>query len=175
MDGDIRSGHTLRAAYYVTRKFSPVVTNINMITNMNLTPITVHPAIVCVSRDLCIMYRSGTVNSNTVNSKFHLIRSYCEIFTSRNEVLAKVIFLHLSVIHSVHRGEYLTRHPPGRHLPGQTPPSRQTPPSSRQTPPSSRQTPPPGRHPPGIRSTLGRYASYWKAFLFSIISLTFHA
>ena len=26
------------------------------------------------------------------------------IFTGRNEVLAKVIFLHLSVIHSVHRG-----------------------------------------------------------------------
>ena len=25
-------------------------------------------------------YRSGTVNLNTVNSKFHLIRSYCEIF-----------------------------------------------------------------------------------------------
>ena len=25
-------------------------------------------------------YRSGTVNSNKVNSKFHLIRSYCEIF-----------------------------------------------------------------------------------------------
>ena len=25
-------------------------------------------------------YRQGTVNSNTVNSKFHLIRSYCEIF-----------------------------------------------------------------------------------------------
>ena len=23
-------------------------------------------------------YRSGTVNSNTVNSKFHLIRSYCK-------------------------------------------------------------------------------------------------
>ena len=28
----------------------------------------------------CSRYRSGTVNSNTVNSKFHLIRSYCEIF-----------------------------------------------------------------------------------------------
>ena len=26
------------------------------------------------------IYRSGTVNSNTVNSKFRLIRSYCEIF-----------------------------------------------------------------------------------------------
>ena len=25
-------------------------------------------------------YRSGTVNSNTVNSKFHLIQSYCKIF-----------------------------------------------------------------------------------------------
>ena len=25
-------------------------------------------------------YRSGTVKSNTVNSNFHLIRSYCEIF-----------------------------------------------------------------------------------------------
>ena len=25
-------------------------------------------------------YRSGTVNLNTVNSKFHLIQSYCEIF-----------------------------------------------------------------------------------------------
>ena len=25
-------------------------------------------------------YRSGTVNSNTVNSKFYLIRIYCEIF-----------------------------------------------------------------------------------------------
>ena len=29
------------------------------------------------------------------------------IFTGRNEVVAKVIFLHLSVIHSVHRGMYL--------------------------------------------------------------------
>ena len=29
----------------------------------------------------CSEYRSGTVNSNTVNSKFHLIRSYCEVFS----------------------------------------------------------------------------------------------
>ena len=27
-----------------------------------------------------VYYRSGTINLNTVNSKFHLIRSYCEIF-----------------------------------------------------------------------------------------------
>ena len=33
-----------------------------------------------VLESLGLYYRSGTVNSNTVNSKFHLIRSYCEIF-----------------------------------------------------------------------------------------------
>ena len=26
------------------------------------------------------LYRSGMLNSNTVNSKFHLIQSFCEIF-----------------------------------------------------------------------------------------------
>ena len=30
--------------------------------------------------DLLMEYRSGTVNSKTVNSKFHLIRSFFEIF-----------------------------------------------------------------------------------------------
>ena len=32
----------------------------------------------------CVMisYRSDTVNSNTVNSKFHLIRSFCQIFAT---------------------------------------------------------------------------------------------
>ena len=34
----------------------------------------------CVGWISKIYYRSGTVNSNTVNSKFHLIRSYYEIF-----------------------------------------------------------------------------------------------
>ena len=53
----------------------------------------------------------------------HPIRKF-PIITGQNEVLAKVIFLHLSVIHSVHRGEgeYLTRPdtPPGtRPLPPQ--------------------------------------------------------
>ena len=75
------------------------------------------------------------------------------------------------------------------------PPDQADPPGTRQTPPRTRQTPPdqadtpqdqadtppgPGRHPPGpgrhppspreadssIRSTSGRYASYWNAFLF---------
>ena len=33
----------------------------------------------CSANILQVTYRSGTVNSNTVNSKFHLIRSYYEI------------------------------------------------------------------------------------------------
>ena len=37
---------------------------------------------------ILIQYRLGTVNSNTVNLKFHLIRSYCEI-------LAKILSFHV--------------------------------------------------------------------------------
>ena len=133
------------------------------------------------------------------------------IFSGRNEVVAKVIFLHLPVIHSVHRGVGVclsafwdTTPPPG--------PARPHPPGTRQTPPGTRQTPPgPGRHPPdqadtpqdqvdtsrdqadtppdqadspprdqadpreadsSIRSTSGRYASYWNAFLFMTVEST---
>ena len=41
-----------------------------------------------MNNDLPMKYRSGKVNSNTVNSKFHLIRSYCEI-------LAKILSFHV--------------------------------------------------------------------------------
>ena len=82
------------------------------------------------------------------------------------------------------------RHPPdqtppgpGRHPPDRPPRTRQTPPGPGRHPPDqadtprTRQTPPgpdtprPGRPPPqeadsSIRSTSGRYASYWNAFLF---------
>ena len=141
---------------------------------------------------------------------------YASFVTGRNEVVAKVIFLHLSVIHSVHRGglpqcmlgyhplppqsrppwEQMpprSRHPPEQTPPRPDPPWEQTPslPSPpEQTPPGTRppgtkppgpdppgpdtpqdQTPPGSRHPPreadcSIRSTSGRYASYWNAFLF---------
>ena len=118
------------------------------------------------------------------------------MFTGRNEVLAKVIFLHLYVI--LFTGEDLPQcmlgyHPPGsdtsppgpgRHPPDQvdTPPgpgrpprTRQTP-WARQTPPDQADTPRPGRPPrPGrtpweadssIWSMSSWYASYWNAFLF---------
>ena len=59
----------------------------------------------------------------------------------------------------------------------QTPPRADTPPGSRHPPD---QTPPPGsRHPPpreadsSIRSTSGRYASYWNAFLFCTTFLSY--
>ena len=87
------------------------------------------------------------------------------------------------VCHSVHRGsasvhagipppQIRHHHPPQirHHHPPQT---RQTPPptpQTRQTPPQPGRHPPgPGRHPPeadsSIRSTSGRYAPYWNAFL----------
>ena len=60
-----------------------------------------------------------------------------------------------------------TRSPPDLHT--HTPPPSRSPPE--QTPPG---TPPGSRHPPpgeadsSIRSTSGRYASYWNAFLFKL-------
>ena len=48
----------------------------------------------------------STTLQDTVNKRLVRILLECILFfTGRNEVVAKVIFLHLSVIHSVHRGE----------------------------------------------------------------------
>ena len=67
-----------------------------------------------------------------------------------------------------------TRPPRSRHPPEQTPPPQSRPPWSR--PPRTDTPLPPEQTPPGtdtpreadssIRSTSGRYASYWNAFLF---------
>ena len=98
------------------------------------------------------------------------------IITGRNEVVAKVIFLHLSVIHSVHRGGVClsacwdppgsrhtpagSRHPPGPDIPPgpqppwTTPQSRLSPPPDHppeQTPPPWSRHPPQSRHPPWSR------------------------
>ena len=84
------------------------------------------------------------------------------IITGRNEVVAKVIFLHLSVIHFVHRVGSASVHagippptpqsrpPQSRHPPGADTPLEQTSPQE-QTPRSRHpleQTPPRSRHPP---------------------------
>ena len=75
------------------------------------------------------------------------------------------------VCDSVHRGGVSGKEwrPPSRETPrGTDPPWEQTPPGTR--PPQPEQTPP-GTDPPpeadsSIRSTSGRYASYWNAFLY---------
>ena len=117
--------------------------------------------------------------------KFGKVPQNCSgiFITGRNEVVAKVIFLHLFVILFTGgegvclSGCWDTTTPPPRTR--QTPPDQADTPTPDQTPPPLRIRPPllgPGRHPPGpgrppreadssIRSTSGRYASYWNAFL----------
>ena len=84
------------------------------------------------------------------------------LFTGRNEVLAKVIFLHLSVI--LFTGGVWQGDPPS---PGwmEEPPRWRNPPRWRTPPDGGTPTPPPREADSGIRSTIGRYASYWNAFL----------
>ena len=115
-------------------------------------------------------------------------KTLVHIFTGRNEVVAKVIVLHLSVI--LFTGEGLPQcmlgyHPPGsRHPlgagthpweqvhPGAATPQEQAFDSSRHPPGAG--TPPRSRHPlspHGIRSMSGWYASYWNAFLFPMVLL----
>ena len=88
-----------------------------------------------------------------------------------NKVWGKVIFF-APVCHSVHGGGGV----PGQVPPAGTPPWAGTPqagtPPWAGTPPMGRYTPwagtPPSVH-AWIRSTSGRYASYWNAFLFLLI------
>ena len=123
-----------------------------------------------------------------------------QIFTGRNEVVAKVMFLHVSVI--LLTGGSLENPPQTRQTPrdqGEPPWTRQTPPGTKENPPPDQGEPPPGpgRNPPwdqagtppgprrtpptgpgtppgeehcSIRSMSGRYASYWNAFLLNVAS-----
>ena len=94
-------------------------------------------------------------NSSDVVKMWGILRSL-RIFTGRNEVVAKVMFLQVSVIHSVHRGVLWRNQgepPPLRA--GRTPPGRETPPGW-ETPPR-KQTPAYGlraasTHPTGMHS-----------------------
>ena len=82
---------------------------------------------------------------------------------------AKVMFLHLSVCHSVHRGCL------PQCMLGYTPPGADTP-WSKQLSPGANTPPPRSSHPPSsacweIRPTSGRYASYWNAYLLFKVSI----
>ena len=159
----------------------------------------------CTSRSSRDGERDGisSLQSNTgtlrgsISSK-HRPRMYdtivlLSIITGRNEVVAKVMFLHVCVILFTggvsRQGEPPQwETPPGRENPpgqGDTPPSRHPPgpnppqdhppwagrPPPEQTPPHVTRPPLPGPDRPpeadsSIQSTSGRYASYWNAFSF---------
>ena len=130
-------------------------------------------------------------------TSLHKFMAFFSLITGRNEVLAKVMFLQVSVILSTGGGGLARKPPPAGwrtppvwmenaprlegeppRLDGEPPPAGwRTPPAGWRTPPAGRRTPPAGwRKPPprggeadsGIRSTIGRYASYWNAFLFKL-------
>ena len=130
------------------------------------------------------------------------------IFTGRNEVVAKVMFLQVCVCpqggclpqcmlgcHTPPDGEPprmenppdgeppLDRNPPDGEPPRmdgepprmENPPGWRTPPDGEpprmENPPGWRTPPPPREADSSIRSTSGRYASYWNAFLFILLSI----
>ena len=146
---------------------------------------------------LLIYYIStATCRSKRNPHQARWIQDPANFFTGRNEVVAKVMFLLVSVILSTGGGlpqcmlgychPPRRRHPP---LPAKETPRKETPqeggtPLPSRPPPPEGEPPPqkegsdPGPHPrgklreirssppPAIRSMSGQYASYWNAFLF---------
>ena len=111
----------------------------------------------------------------TVDWQFKITRfEYVTLFSGYyrpQRSWSKVIFLHLSVSHSVHRGfchTPLVQTPPGQTPPlgrplwADTPIGRHHP---GQTPPAWTPTPLCAVH-AGMRSTSGQYTSCWNAYLF---------
>ena len=119
---------------------------------------------------ICLVFESIWAKYQFLHNSDNMTR----LFTSRNEVVAKVMFLLVCVIRftgrgsaSVHAG--IPPHPPGRrHPPGRKHPPRRKHPPGKEAPPEG-SSPPRKEAPPGIRSMRGRYASYWNAFLFHIL------
>ena len=117
----------------------------------------------------CI-YATMTSFSSTVNDDLETSIRYCciraasmlEHFYRPQRSWAKVMFLQASVILSTPGGGVSGKEPPRQGDPPGSRPPRTRPPRCRHTPPV--QTPP-READSSIRSTSGRYASYWNAFL----------
>ena len=60
------------------------------------------------SKALQKYYRSGTVNSNTANSKFHLIQSFCEMFCYHFAIIPCLKCMVNSYFHLIRRKFLLT-------------------------------------------------------------------
>ena len=106
------------------------------------------------------LYDANVITQSSGGSRIflrgrQLLKWWCQpIITGRNKVVAKVIFLHLSVIHSVHRGggglpQCMLGYPPWEQTPpGADQPPRTSPPRPGR-PPSEQADPPPEQTPPG--------------------------
>ena len=101
-----------------------------------------------VSEQTCLQFVKG---SHKWNKWFHPKKVF---FTGRNEVVAKVMFLLVSVIPSTGGGGVLPQCMLGYHTPQEA-----------RFPPG-KHAPPPREEHSGIQSMSGQYASYWNAFLF---------
>ena len=104
------------------------------------------------------------------------------VFLPAATKLGQSIFSQVCVKNSVHGGggclpQCMLGYPPGSTPPrgpdippNHAPPGTRPPPDQTPTPPGA-DTPPPQEADCSIRSTSGRYASYWNAFLLNIICL----
>ena len=151
----------------------------NLPTSHVMNMVTVADGIYQMNLDLCLIAvishtlgfpftinMSATSEPQSINCDFfpHKVLTankyggfyYEMIITGRNEVVAKVIFLHLSVILFTEG----TPPPQSRHPPGADTPQEQTPSRSRHPPREAHSS---------IRSTSGRYAFYWNAFLLAYV------
>ena len=115
--------------------------------------------------------RCGRFINNTLFANRCCKYPFQVVITGRNEVVAKVMFLHVCVILFTSEGSLGS--PQGRENPpvGRTPPDQAEPPDQADTPLDQADTPPgQGRSPLeddcSIRSISCRYASYLNAFLF---------
>ena len=142
------------------------------------------------TRHFCVAFSCTTI---AIFMSPAILRSILKVltllFTGRNEVVAKVIFLQVSVCprggggclpqcmlgcHTPPDGEppRLEKPPPwpGWRTPPRpgwrTPPARDREPPQDGDPPAGMENPPPWEADTSIRSTSGRYASYWNAYLF---------
>ena len=110
---------------------------------------------------MTILFNEVTVQETNISGFFIMTinAGFSFIFTGRNEVVAKVIFLHLPILHSVHGGgggmsaSVHAGIPPlgSRHLPEQTPPEQTPPPPPRKKTPAYGQRVA-GTHPTGMHS-----------------------
>ena len=100
---------------------------------------------------MVVMLQLSSYSFSVTSSSLFLFGSVpfsSSILTGGNKVVAKVMFLHMSV--SLFTGGCLQRTPLTRENPGDLadPAGRENPPGTRQTPPAGRTPLGPGRHPP---------------------------